>query len=162
MKKLIILLFVLSSVLLSCEKINDNANQDENNPYTVLIDSCYTIKTGDTYKNCFQKIQDLYKRNQIINYMYVKNDGFNSINNFDLMITLYSEFWIIDNHRDTIVFSFKKDTIQSLYNLSVISHLTDGPKALEKWPDNTSLNAIKRGDDKKEVFDKLLILKSEG
>jgi len=157
MKKLIYCLLISTLFLLSCDKINNDYN-----PKSVIS----SIKTGDTYEICYQKLQDLYKTNQIINHLFVHNEGFQSIENYNLMIPLYSEFLIVDkgnnNYGDSITFSFNNDTLKSISNLNEISLLTSGSTVLEEWPDNiVSLNTIKRGDTKDDVFDKLIILKKE-
>jgi len=157
MKKLTYCLFISTLFLSSCDKINNDYN-----PKSVIL----TIKTGDTYEICYQKLQDLHKTNQIKNHLCVQNEGFQSIENYNSMIPLYSEFLIVDkgnnNYGDSITFSFNKDTLKSISNINEISILTGGSTVLEEWPDNiVSLNTIKRGDTKDEVFDKLIILKTE-
>lgn len=149
-------------MVISCEKENIDKRT-----LVKLNDHYLTINAGDTYETCYQKLQDLYKSNQIINFLNIQNDGFNTIDNYNTMIPLYSGFCIIgngnNNRGDTIVFSFNKDILTNIYNLNVVNTSTGGPIFLEEWPGSTeSSTLIKKGDSKEEIFGKLVSLRTKG
>jgi hypothetical protein len=157
MKKLTIIFGAALLFLWSCE--NDISTNN-------LLSSYLNINAGDNYEVCYQKLQQLYADDQI-NLLFVDNVSFTSIGNFNEQKELYSEFQITekagDIAGDRISFYFNTDTLQYLLNIDDIDPLTSGPTQLESWPDiSETANAIKVGDNKDTINNKLTRLLAEG
>lgn len=161
MKNLPVILFASFLIILSCKKNSDIIHPGPGFTYSYL-----TIMSGDSYKTCYRKLQQLYNDNQIIS-MYVQDKGYLSIDNFKELIGLYSEFRIVEINGnvsgDTIDFFFDMDTLKWISDLNIVNPLTGGPTQLDQWPDNAdSVNVINKGDNKEMVSDKLLSLEADG
>lgn len=161
------LLIIIQILPMSCDKENllkdewfeycdDDLNElDSENSYL-------TIMKGDSPEQCYQKIQDLYTSDQII-LMNVLHEGFPSIDNFNNIMELFSDFQITTTNFHDINFYFENDTLVKITNFSMKEPLTSTFLSLNEWP--SVLSEDKRifiSETKHEVYVKLNKMKEDG